>query len=357
MNETNTRIFEALKKTLIKWGCFHVNLQITPIEEIASLGEYKAECARNDVVKDPMDEDPQPMLAVLDFDGYHFSHQHWGEMCDKLDKALTKSGLPFHLGSLYFSQTNGHALGIYPGAYDEAKTFWGRRKIQEKAEREANKARKAQEQAEKEERKAARAQQARERHERDLVGTGTCQCCQRNIKMRDGKLVDHGYECPRDIYNPKYTGHHEGNCSGVAELPYEKDCSLVQHILGNVRYLLEGAREDLEELQSGRVVSITREESGSWDPKLRGFTKVQRTYTPELGYTWTRVLEETIYHAQSKVDNLIEQERYYRVLVEIWKVRPLPTEEGFEELHTYHGPALRAARVNEESERSGLQGR
>jgi hypothetical protein len=43
---------------------------------------------------------------------------------------------------------------------------------------------------------------------------------------------------------------------------------------------------------------------------------VQRTYTPELGYAWTRVLEETIYNAQSKVDNLVEQERVLSQLKE-----------------------------------------
>ncbi len=55
----------------------------------------------------------------------------------------------------------------------------------------------------------------REFKARDWSNTGTCPCCGMNVKMRDGKLVLHGYRRPGD-------GSTHGQCFGVGYEPYER---------------------------------------------------------------------------------------------------------------------------------------
>lgn len=55
----------------------------------------------------------------------------------------------------------------------------------------------------------------RENKARDWINTGTCPACFRNVKMRDGKMVLHGYE------RPGY-GYTIGQCFGVGYEPYER---------------------------------------------------------------------------------------------------------------------------------------
>ncbi len=53
----------------------------------------------------------------------------------------------------------------------------------------------------------------RQTPERTIENTGTCSVCGRNVKMKDNKIVDHGYTV-------KY-GFQSGNCSGVGYDPIE----------------------------------------------------------------------------------------------------------------------------------------
>lgn len=53
----------------------------------------------------------------------------------------------------------------------------------------------------------------RQTPERTIENTGTCSVCARNVKMKDNKIVDHGYTI-------KY-GFQSGNCAGVGYDPIE----------------------------------------------------------------------------------------------------------------------------------------
>jgi hypothetical protein len=88
---------------------------------------------------------------------------------------------------------------------------------------------------------------------RTLENTGTCGCCGKNVKMEDGKLVDHGFE----IHG---WGHRVGSCFGVGYEPVEISPKAMVEYLAYLEATLERLRD--EEPQS--IVQEQRIEGQIW---------------------------------------------------------------------------------------------
>lgn len=73
--------------------------------------------------------------------------------------------------------------------------------------------------------------------ERTLENTGTCPVCGRNIKMRDGKMVDHGFKIGY--------GSRHGKCFGVGYEPMEVSPKGAEDYLDSLRGVLANSEENL----------------------------------------------------------------------------------------------------------------
>lgn len=138
---------------------------------------------------------------------------------------------------------------------------------------------------------------------------GTCPVCSRDIKVRDGKLVHHGYERPGH-------GYIEGDCFGVGYEPHETSPKCAEEYRTHLASIL-GAK--LGELQRAPEKPELYVERTFPERNLVKIAKGEPSFDMELKY-YIRRLEQTIEHIRfdyKRVDGLLKD----------WTAQPLKTVE------------------------------
>ncbi len=136
---------------------------------------------------------------------------------------------------------------------------------------------------------------------------GTCAVCQGTFKVRDGKMVLHGYQRPGD-------GYIAGRCWGEGAVPWELSPEAAASFLHAIlRPNLARLDASLAQYVGGVVVSLTRPKSQSYAERRRGDAPVMLTFTPESP-EWAREFER----AKSAVES---EHRYYARMVKDFEAR------------------------------------
>lgn len=101
---------------------------------------------------------------------------------------------------------------------------------------------------------------------RTLENTGSCSCCQRNIKLKDLKIVDHGFQVDE--------GRH-GQCFGVGYYPIEISTEGLDALIKHFERRIEKAQAHLKQIENDEIETYygasrhTREAIGRDSPKFR----------------------------------------------------------------------------------------
>lgn len=142
---------------------------------------------------------------------------------------------------------------------------------------------------------------------RTRENTGSCPVCFMNVKMKNTKMVIHGYE------RPGY-GYIVGNCFGVNYPPFELSDDGSKNFLEKyLKPALEHTNEYVKRLKDGKVTDLASDPSGR---------KIVRPGDPD----WERVLKSTIEDNESRAKSLEKQIVAFKKLIANWKERPLPKE-------------------------------
>lgn len=167
---------------------------------------------------------------------------------------------------------------------------------------------------------------------------GWCPVCERDIKVRDNRLVHHGYQRPGH-------GYIVGDCFGVGYEPYELSATCCEEylklVLSRVRMYADNLRAlegpngpeylyfenyDVETGKyirgpSGQPVSIklTHDEADALSARLPSWESNR--------YSWERTLRITIAQMRSQLDSWDREGRRIEHLIETWRPQPLRTFE------------------------------
>lgn len=90
---------------------------------------------------------------------------------------------------------------------------------------------------------------------------GTCQNCEREQKLPDGKLSKHGYQVAG-------FGFFNGICWAAGELPYEQSCECIK---SKIIPILQGHIKNLTIFRK-KLLSTATEEKGYWEISGKYFT-------------------------------------------------------------------------------------
>lgn len=151
---------------------------------------------------------------------------------------------------------------------------------------------------------------------------GTCAACGREIKVRGGKLVHHGYE------RPGY-GYIEGDCFGVHYEPHETSPKCAEDCLVSERKRLAGLEEALAGLE-GRtelqhrfsrrrvedVVTVRQGDERVWNEE-------HRTWVP----SFDECLRTMRYQLESGIRQTERSVAHFEGLVASWEAKPLRSVE------------------------------
>jgi len=145
---------------------------------------------------------------------------------------------------------------------------------------------------------------------------GFCPVCQRDIKVRGGRLVHHGYERPGE-------GFIVGDCFAVDMPPHEvspetAEAYMEQAVIPSVRK----AAQEVERLKRDPAWMLFEE----WDPQARGrsgYVDVKRTRAEVGDYKWDQKLNGLRYQAQGALDARLAEQRRVQKLIDTWQRTPL----------------------------------
>lgn len=169
---------------------------------------------------------------------------------------------------------------------------------------------------------------------------GWCPVCQRDIKVRNGLLVHHGYERPG-------VGYIIGDCPGVGHEPYETGTGACEYYLkAGVLYNIERVRPNLQILTRPQgppslVFENYDVETRRYirDPRTREIETVRltRAQVDELQtrlpsydrdhYNWERKLRITIINTENELLYWESEMERIEGLIRTWTPQPLRTVE------------------------------
>jgi hypothetical protein len=137
---------------------------------------------------------------------------------------------------------------------------------------------------------------------RTRESTGSCPVCFQNIKIKDGRMVLHGYRRPGH-------GSTVGNCFGVGYPPFELD------VKGTKAFLEEDLVPKYESAKKGNDLA----EADKIDsiPKKNG--EIRRG-----DFRWDYELRSYKMYLKQKLEVAEETKKAFEKLVANWKERPLP---------------------------------
>jgi len=146
---------------------------------------------------------------------------------------------------------------------------------------------------------------------------GSCQVCEGDQKLHNGRLVHHGYRRP---------GHGSivGDCPGVGEVPYEVSCELVKAYRSNVGTQLTHLEKRLAVVKGGEVVHLTEtKRRGAWAaPEL-----VQYAVGVTELYRWERAVEHATWEIESSIRQCKSEIERCTRRIAAWKLKPIRTVE------------------------------
>ena len=146
----------------------------------------------------------------------------------------------------------------------------------------------------------------REYKARDWTNTGTCPCCSRNIKIRDGRMVLHGYERPG-------IGHTIGSCFGCGYEPYERSAQGTCDYRGHVEGIKAGLTELLSKLQEPNYSEPLATKYG------HGRNKTIVMVTKNDAHEWKRLLESKIYATERDIRHVDHDIESLTKKIEAWE--------------------------------------
>lgn len=176
---------------------------------------------------------------------------------------------------------------------------------------------------------------------------GTCQVCFNKQKIRNDRLVLHGYTRPGD-------GFLHGDCSGSNEFPYEEDCQLTKRILEMVeshlteleKHLTKLKNHEIKDLDYGYVIGIkyvlVKGYNGNFkrpveetkivkvhigDPEKSAPPDVLHTYA-YLGIpSYESLLQREIFDYEKRIQMTKRDVAFFKDKVNSWKATPLTPVE------------------------------
>jgi len=140
---------------------------------------------------------------------------------------------------------------------------------------------------------------------------GTCGCCEREIKVRAGVLVHHGYRRPGD-------GSIEGDCYGARCVPHELSPEVARDYRDVVVWRRENEQKELQRAMTGQVTQLTDQK---WNNAARQYELVE--LTPADGYNWRQALERYKNRLSSRVRNADAEVARMDRLLKDWAPKPL----------------------------------
>lgn len=148
---------------------------------------------------------------------------------------------------------------------------------------------------------------------------GFCPVCERRSKVRDGKLVHHGYERPGH-------GFIEGDCFGVHRPPHElSDETALAYLIEVIRPQIDQTERALAQLPSADVLYksvYVREGWGDGGYQLRA---VRRNEVTER--EWRSLYDTNQRRLERTLEVLGDERDRLEGLVETWQREPLETVE------------------------------
>ena len=111
---------------------------------------------------------------------------------------------------------------------------------------------------------------------RTLENTGTCSCCNRNIKLKDLKVVDHGFQV---------NGGRHGQCYGVNYHPIEVSTAGLENLLALNKRSRASKGEYLVKLQQGEIDTLHTMERRQMMVVKRGEDRFERLYQAAISNT------------------------------------------------------------------------
>jgi hypothetical protein len=90
---------------------------------------------------------------------------------------------------------------------------------------------------------------------------GNCQLCEGDFRLRDGRLVHHGYKRPGD-------GSIHGDCPGVGLPPYEATCEGIRAYVVSLRDQVAHEDEFRRQLEAGEIKKLTIQKGYGYNRKF-----------------------------------------------------------------------------------------
>lgn len=172
---------------------------------------------------------------------------------------------------------------------------------------------------------------------------GNCQACAVDFKLRDGRMVHHGYERPG-------IGYDIGDCLGVGHVPYEVSCELVRqrklgiemHRARQVERLGEIERREIDEythkeyrpgkmaedrVKKGQIKCVPARDFANPGHFERYYFSV--TYTKHLtpSYDWNEFMQSLAREAKLNIRSADGEIAFLSQRIADWRPRPIRTVE------------------------------
>jgi len=148
----------------------------------------------------------------------------------------------------------------------------------------------------------------REAKARDWTNTGTCPCCGANVKLRNGRLVLHGYQRPG-------WGSVVGECFGVGYEPYERSTAGCVDYRNAAQRQQDAAAKRLAQLQGedfAQPLFVTETE------RLNG-RRVERQVEVRPGDArWDKARQAAVRSAQSEIEACQAEIERMSALIDGW---------------------------------------
>ena len=167
---------------------------------------------------------------------------------------------------------------------------------------------------------------------------GWCPVCERDIKVRDNRLVHHGYQRPG-------VGYIVGDCFGVGYEPYELSTTCCDKFLKLVLDRVDMYTDNLRVLESPNgpeylyfkhydietrkhirdrsgepvTIKLTHDEADDLASKLPSYEAYR--------YSWEDVLRSSIAQTRSLLDSWVKEQLRIEQLIADWRLQPLRTFE------------------------------
>jgi len=150
---------------------------------------------------------------------------------------------------------------------------------------------------------------------RTLDNTGTCACCRNNIKLKNDRMVDHGFRISDGFAH--YFGFRSGNCFGVGYLPWEVSTEGAVALVKSMQTMLTDTVESLFTLDDRTEFYLPDH------LKTRQERNTSVIVKPEDG-RFLQAKDDVRRELEMQRDHLQKSIAYYELEINNWKPGTLP---------------------------------